>query len=155
MLIFKNILIYCIENHYFFQVFLNEFYTNICHFPKKMLQWYQDTINMGRGHKMDYYTELPYNKINPFSIVSMFCGLLSVTLCCTGILSIPFGALGILFAVLTKRLGKPMPPMSVTGTLLSCLGMVLGICMCVYSFIYVMNNSPEMWNALLEYYRQY
>ena len=46
------------------------------------------------------------NRPEGFAIASLICGILSNICCCTGILSLPVGALGILFAVLTKRKGK-------------------------------------------------
>lgn len=100
----------------------------------------------------EFNTDRAGNRINPFSTASFLCGLLSVLLCCTGILSIPAGALGILFAALTKRDGKPMPPVSVSGIFLSCFGMALGIGMCVYA-LYSAWTNPEIWNTVQEYYK--
>ena len=58
---------------------------------------------------MDYYqnqnNEMNQNipQIDPkyrgLSIASMVCGICSLVLCCTGLLSIPTGALGILFVI--------------------------------------------------------
>ncbi|MBR1854644.1 MAG: hypothetical protein IJ794_16120 [Lachnospiraceae bacterium] len=102
--------------------------------------------------KSEFNTDRAGNQIDPFSTASFLCGLLSVFLCCTGILSIPVAALGILFAVLTKRQGQPIPPVSVSGIFLSCLGMALGLSICIYAF-YTVLKDPEMLNLIQEYYK--
>lgn len=98
---------------------------------------------------MDFYpnsdntNSSPYqqqNRPGGFAIASMVCGIISIVACCTGVLSIPLGALGILFAILLKRKGKPMPGMCVAGIWLSCVGIALGILMTVYSFAMVFSN---------------
>ena len=81
---------------------------------------------------MDYNQN---NELNSFAVASMVCGILSVTLCCTGILALPLGALGILFAVLSKRLDTPLTPFSITGIILSSIGLLLGIIICVCMLI--------------------
>lgn len=85
---------------------------------------------------------------------SYICGMLSVILCCTGVLSVPLGALGVLFALLTRRLGRPMPPLSVRGFWLSCTGMLLGILLCIYS-VFTVWNDPEYRSIFEEYYKAY
>ena len=80
------------------------------------------------------------NRPGGFAIASLVCGIISVILCCTGVLSIPTGALGILFAVLTKRKGQNMSGLCIAGIWLSCVGMALGILMTVYSFFMVFSN---------------
>ncbi|MCM1551493.1 MAG: hypothetical protein NC092_02240 [Butyrivibrio sp.] len=93
-------------------------------------------------------------RLNPFSIASLVCGILSITLCCSGILSLPLGGLGILFAILTKRMGKAMPSMSATGLVLSCSGFFLGMLMCVY-LIYGLITDPELRDAFEDSYEYY
>ena len=83
-------------------------------------------------------THRPYGQ--GFIIASMVCGVLSVTACCTGILSLPLGALGILFALLTYRKGKKMNGTAMIGIVLSAMGIITGISMLVYSFYML----PEM-----------
>lgn len=78
-------------------------------------------------------THRPYGQ--GFIIASMICGVLSVTACCTGILSLPLGALGIIFALLTYRKGKRMNGSALTGIMLSTMGIVTGISMLIYSFV--------------------
>lgn len=77
-------------------------------------------------------THRPYGQ--GFIIASMICGVLSVTACCTGILSLPLGALGILFALLTCRKGKRMNSTAMTGIVFSAMGIITGVSMLIYSF---------------------
>lgn len=77
-------------------------------------------------------THRPYGQ--RFLIASVICGALSVTACCTGILSLPLGALGILFALLTCRRGKKTNGTALTGILLSTMGIITGVSMLIYSF---------------------
>lgn len=83
-------------------------------------------------------THRPYGQ--GFIIASVICGALSVTACCTGILSLPLGALGILFALLTYRRGKKMNATAATGIVLSAMGIITGISMTAYSLY----TLPEM-----------
>lgn len=83
-------------------------------------------------------THRPYGQ--GFIIASVICGVLSVTACCTGILSLPLGALGIIFALLTYRKGKRMSGSALTGIMLSAMGIVTGISMLIYSFV----TLPQM-----------
>lgn len=93
-------------------------------------------------------------KIDAFSVASMVCGIISIILCCTGILSIPAGALGILFAILSKRKSKPMPSMSLSGIVLSCIGIAMGIFMLVFS-LYTVLTDPELRKAFEDSYEEY
>lgn len=77
-------------------------------------------------------THRPYGQ--GFTIASFVCGILSITACCTGILSLPLGALGILFAVLVYRKGKQLNSACTLGIVLSCSGIVIGLAMIAYSF---------------------
>ena len=63
---------------------------------------------------------------NQFATVSCALGVVSLTTMCTGILSIPLGALGILFAVLSRPTRK-MPPASRLGCGLSAAGLIGGL----------------------------
>lgn len=77
-------------------------------------------------------THRPYGQ--GFMIASLICGVLSITACCTGIFSLPLGALGILFALFTYRKGKKMSGATLTGILLSLTGIITGISILAYSF---------------------
>ena len=48
---------------------------------------------------------------------SLVCGMLSIILCITGVFSLPMGALGIIFALLSKRKGIKFSLMSKIGYL--------------------------------------
>ena len=79
---------------------------------------------------MDYYqnnqsTYRPPEK-NLFATVSCALGIASLATMCTGILSIPLGALGILFAVLSRTTRK-MPPASRLGCGTSAAGLIGGL----------------------------
>lgn len=93
-------------------------------------------------------------KLSGFSVASMICGIISIVLCCTGILSLPLGALGILFAVLSHRRGRSMPTMSLTGIILSCLGILMGLLMLVIS-IYMVITDPEFRESFEDSYEEY
>lgn len=89
-----------------------------------------------RASESSYYnqpTHRPYGQ--GFTIASFVCGILSVTTCCTGVLSLPLGALGILFAVLVYRKGKQLNSTCTLGIVLSCSGILIGLAMIAYSFI--------------------
>lgn len=89
---------------------------------------------------------------NGFSIASLMCGIAAVSLCCTGILGIPLGALSILFASFSKRKGEKMPGMSKGGIILSIFGITMGILMTVYSFNLVFHDpaAKEQINQMME-----
>lgn len=85
---------------------------------------------------MDYYQSSPnpFQK-NIFVAASLMLGIFSVTSCCTGILSLPLGALGILFAILTYRKGQSLNTLSIVGIVLSAIGILSSIIMLVYTFV--------------------
>ena len=78
-------------------------------------------------------THRPYGQA--FSVASAVCGLLSMTTSCTIVLSLPLGALGILFAFLAHRAKKKMNSTCGTGLILSCVGLTTAVSMIVYSFV--------------------
>ena len=92
-------------------------------------------------------------RFRAFSIASMVCGIVSLVLCCTGMLAIPAAALGILFALLTRRRGQRMSNMCVAGLWLSCVGLVLGIFITISSMITVLTD-PSYLNMLDQMYQQ-
>ena len=96
---------------------------------------------------MDFNSNQINTTSNRFAIASIVCGILSLIACCMGILSVPFGALGIIFAILSKRKGQSMSGMSTVGIWLSCVGMALGILFTIYSF-YIVFNNPAMWEEV-------
>lgn len=109
-----------------------------------------DRWNSGASSSSYYNqpTHTPYDQ--GFSIASLILGLLSATLGCCGI-SLPLGALGILFAVLCHRKGKPMNSNARFGLCLSVFGCVYGIGFMIYSLFVqlpAMLQDPSYLNQL-------
>ncbi len=105
---------------------------------------------------MDNY-QLQQNQQNSaFPIASMCFGIASIVMCCTGILPLPLGGLGILFAILSKRKDQPMHSMSTTGITLSCIGIVLGLIILIHA-IYLIMTDPQyqqLFEEMMQYYNQ-
>ncbi|HIW80140.1 MAG TPA: DUF2987 domain-containing protein [Candidatus Acetatifactor stercoripullorum] len=95
--------------------------------------WDRWNSNASNSSYYNQPTHSPY-KGRGFEYASFICGLISITAACTGIFSIPIGALGVLFAVLTYRAGKKMKPECRAGIWLSCIGMASGIAMIIFTF---------------------
>ncbi len=107
---------------------------------------------------MDYYQNeynVPQNNNRPggFEIASIACGIASLLCCCTGFFGIAFGALGIIFAVLTRRLGKPMSILSIVGLCISCAGFVMGLILTIYSCVIVFTD-PNFWTEFDAMFQQ-
>lgn len=96
-------------------------------------RWDRWNSNSSNSSYYNQPTHRPYGQT--FSIASMICGILSMTTCCTIVLSLPLGALGILFGVLAHRKGKKMNTNCVTGITLSCAGLTVAVSMIVYTFV--------------------
>ena len=95
-------------------------------------QWDRWNSNASNSSYYNQPTHRPYGQ--GFMIASGICGLMSVTACCTGILSLPLGALGILFAALTYRKGKKMNSACLIGVVSSCLGIVSAVVLMINTF---------------------
>ena len=106
----------------------------------------QDNERNGNGQEID-------PRMKGLSIASLVCGICSLVLCCTGLLSIPAGALGILFALLTRKRGQRMNNMCVAGIWLSCVGLALGIFITVSSIVTIFTD-PSYLNMLDQMYRE-
>lgn len=87
-------------------------------------------------------------------LISMTLGIFAVTTCCLGYLSIPIGALGILFAMLSRRYGQPMPASCKTGLMLSVAGLVIG-CILMILHIYTTITNPTFWEYMQEVMEMY
>lgn len=96
-------------------------------------QWDRWNSNASNSSYYNQPTHRPYGQ--GFMIASGICGMLSITACCTGILSLPLGALGILFAVLTYRKGKKMNSACLIGIITSCIGIFSAVILTVNSFL--------------------
>ena len=109
--------------------------------------------NQNQNNEMNQNIPQIDPKYRGLSIASMVCGICSLVLCCTGLLSIPAGALGILFALLTRKRGQRMNNMCVAGIWLSCVGLALGIFITVSSIVTVFTD-PSYMNMLDRMYQQ-
>lgn len=94
--------------------------------------WDRWNSNASNSSYYNQPTHRPYGQ--GFMIASGICGLLSLTACCTGILSLPLGALGILFAALTYRKGKKINSACLIGVVSSCLGIVSAVILMINAF---------------------
>ena len=79
---------------------------------------------------MDYYNR----RNNNFSATSCILGGISLLTVCTGIFSIPLGALGMLFAALSKRDNK-MDPTAKLGCVLSGIGLDSGLVLTIFVYV--------------------
>ncbi|MCR4792773.1 MAG: DUF4190 domain-containing protein [Lachnospiraceae bacterium] len=101
-----------------------------------------------------------YNSYNPnrgrhsFEIASMVMGILSLLLLCTGVLSIPAGALGILFASLGRKGKNPPGPMGLIGIVFSAIGIVAGTAVTSYA-IYTLMTDPSTIEEVRQMYARY
>lgn len=96
-------------------------------------QWDRWNSNASNSSYYNQPTHRPYGQ--SFSIAAAVCGLLSMMTCCTIVLSLPLGALGILFTVLAHRKGKRMNNTCTTGLIFSCVGLVSALFLILYSFV--------------------
>jgi len=98
-----------------------------------------------------------YNAYNPdkarnsFGNAALIMGILSTVLLCTGILSIPFGALGLLFAILSRKNGTGFSSSALTGVVLSATGIVLGSALTAFA-VYRILYDPTVWEQINELY---
>ena len=63
---------------------------------------------------------------NGMSIASLVMGILSLVCCCCGYVGIALGALGIIFALLSRQ-DEPMNTQAKVGFILSCVGIALNV----------------------------
>lgn len=101
-----------------------------------------------------------YNSYNPdrgrhsFETASLVSGILSLLLLCTGVLSIPTGALGILFSRLSKKGKNPRNPMAILGLIFSIIGMIAGCIVSAYA-IYMVLTDPSVIEQVRQMYARY
>lgn len=86
--------------------------------------------------------------------LSMTLGMFSITACCLSYLCIPLGALGILFAILSRRQGEKMPPACLAGLRLSITGIVTGIAIFAVT-IYTTVTNPLFWEQTQKTQEEY
>ncbi len=102
----------------------------------------------------------PYKNYNPdkgrhaFETASLVMSIISMILLCTGILAIPFGALGILFALLSRKDKEPLGKMALTGAILSVISMITGALITAYS-VYTLMTDPSVLEEVSRMYARY
>ena len=90
---------------------------------------------------MDHYSYETYRnpndttRKNPFSKASLIMGIIALLTIATGVLPLVFGALGILFAILSHRKGKPLTTSALWGAVTSTIGVSIAIVMFVVTII--------------------
>lgn len=121
--------------------------------PDQKNEWnnhsYQETTNNG-WNQTPYQTpnRSPLRSTNSMAAASLVMGILSVVLICCGF-SFCFGALGIIFALLSRRNG-PMEPQAKAGLGLSIGGTVIGIALIIFLTI---GNSH--YSEILQEYKRF
>ncbi len=107
---------------------------------------------------MDPYYNQPYEPqykpTDKFALVSMIMGICSLATFCTIFLPLVLGALGIIFAILSKRRGKKMESSAVTGVITSALGLGVALVFCIISigsaFVMLQPENRDQLNELYE-----
>lgn len=76
-----------------------------------------------------YYNQPTYDPFRKeiFAAMALLFGSLSLLASCTGVFSVIFGSLGILFAALAFRRRKKKNSLVVTGMVMSCVGIISGV----------------------------
>lgn len=110
------------------------------------------------GFQGNYYYggqnyQAPRRTASGFSVASLVMGIISLLLVCCGI-SYVFGALGIVFAILSRTAGKKMDSQASIGLGLSIAGSVIGI---IVLIVYFVGNFAFISNTIqnLEDYPQF
>ena len=102
--------------------------------------------NPGSWQEEEQRMTLPPKRGNGFSTASMTAGTLSLFFLVSG-LSFPVGALGILFALLSRK-GDKMDPQAI-------IGLCLGIAIFIYAAVTVYQNFPELIQQYQQLYEMY
>lgn len=89
-----------------------------------------------------------------FGLASAIVGLFSVITCCTGVTCIPLGALGILFALLSRKEDRRFPSSAFVGLIASVLGLCIGGCLILYCSFRILFDSDFRSNYVDPLYKQ-
>lgn len=119
---------------------------------------YSQSTYQNNTYQQNPYQNNPYHRQNiqgspasPFATATMIMGIVSLLVtCCGG--SFIFGALGIMFALLSRQ-GTKLEPQAKTGLILSIIGFAAGIIIVIGSFAMLL--SPENQEIFQEYERFY
>ncbi len=94
-------------------------------------------------------SDIPQSKVaagnRGMSIAALVMGILSLICCCCGYLGIACGALGIIFALLSRQDG-PMDSKAKTGLVLSGIGLALGL---ISTVMFLILYALDLWNAAI------
>lgn len=76
-----------------------------------------------------YYNQPTYDPFRKeiFAALALLFGSLSLLASCTGVFSVIFGSLGILFSALAFRSRKKKSSLAVMGVIMSCVGIITGV----------------------------
>ena len=118
--------------------------------PDQKNEWNNNPYQNGQYNGWNQTpTRPPLRSVNSMAVASLVMGILSVVLICCGF-SFCFGALGIIFALLSRRNG-PMDPQAKVGLGLSIGGTVIGIAMILFLTI----GNSQYSEIMQEYERFY
>ena len=104
------------------------------------------------------YEPIDINKALPptrgFSIASMVLGILSLITCCCVYTPILFGALAVVFALISRKKIGVLDGMSIAGLICGILGFVIGVSIIIYVNTpggqAAINSLTEEWERALE-----
>ena len=109
--------------------------------------------NPGSWQEEEQRMTLPPKRGNGFSTASMTAGTLSLFFLVSG-LSFPVGALGILFALLSRK-GDKMDPQAKLGCILYIIGHCLGIAFFFYAAVRVYQFFPDLIHQYHQLYEMF
>lgn len=95
------------------------------------------------------------------AIASLVMGILSLLTCCCIYSALPFGALGIIFALLSRGGEQKLDTKGIVGLVLGIAGLLCAILVFVLMFVYTINfyggldGFMQYYNELMEQYMQY
>lgn len=95
-------------------------------------QWDRWNSNASNNSYYNQPVHRPYGQ--SFNIASNVCGILSMMTGCFALLSMPLGALGVLFASLAHRKGRKTVSVNNVGLVFSCIGLVSALITIASSF---------------------
>ncbi|MCI8854126.1 MAG: hypothetical protein HFI31_08535 [Lachnospiraceae bacterium] len=106
-----------------------------------------------------YYTGPTASRTNAFALASLISGILSLITCLIIYLTVFFGCLSIIFALLSRQEALKMPGSAQAGCVLSTVAMILSAVLTAISFVYLIYlfgwetvQNPE---ELLRQYSEY
>lgn len=104
---------------------------------------YQSNNSSQMPNDIGYYSQ-PAKKEphNSFATASVILGICSLVMLCTGVFSIPLGAMGILLAVLSRRARK-MSSVAKTGCTISCFGLCGGIIITILAYLVLIITAMD------------